>query len=322
MVYVPVIAQSPVTGFAQFSVERLLDNSMTDFDLFVQVGGHFILYSGNGYKWQRTELNNLLTGGYSHLWIHPSELTKADIYEKMSRLPSLSQVLRPSERIIEIEQIGATFTRFLHEGEITECCMQKGKEIASQLVDCIQEDPSCIKELSGLGEHDHYTYLHSIRVSAYATAIAAQMGLSSQEHLRLIALGGIFHDIGKSIVPLHIINKQGPLLESEWTTMRQHPTAGFERVKDTMLHHVSREIILHHHERLNGSGYPHGLDKSSILPEVQIATLADIYDALTSSRSYQNKRSRFEALDFIRHRLLRTEISVDAFKALIECLAS
>ena len=55
MVYVPVIAQSPVNGFAQFSVERLLDNSMTDFDLFVQVGSHFILYSGNGYKWQRTE---------------------------------------------------------------------------------------------------------------------------------------------------------------------------------------------------------------------------------------------------------------------------
>ncbi|MEI6399510.1 MAG: HD domain-containing phosphohydrolase, partial [Pseudomonadota bacterium] len=83
---------------------------------------------------------------------------------------------------------------------------------------------------------------------------------------------------------------------------------------------VCREIVVHHHERLNGSGYPHGLTKDSLLPEVQIATLADVFDALTSSRSYQNKRSRFEALDFIRHRLLRTDIAVDPFKALVECL--
>ena len=322
MVYVPVATREPANGFREFSIEKIIDNSMTDFDLFVQVGEHLILYSGNGYKWERSELNGLLTGGYNRFWMHQSATSKADVYEKMSQLPVLDESLRPSERIIRLEQIGAAFAKYLQEGEITASCMRKGEQIATQLVECIREDRSCIKELSGLASHDQYTYLHSIRVAAYATSIAVQMGSDNDDHLRQIALGGIFHDVGKSNVPIHIIKKNGPLLESEWASMRQHPVMGFERINETMLHHVSRDIVLHHHERLNGSGYPHVLDKSSILTEVQIAAVADIYDALTSSRSYQNKRSRFEALDFIRHKLLRTEVSVDAFKALVECLAS
>ena len=117
-------------------------------------------------------------------------------------------------------------------------------------------------------------------------------------------------------------SKTGALTEAEWNLMKSHPIAGFSKVSDTILSHVPREIILHHHEKLNGTGYPHGLDKGSLLPEVQIATLADIFDALTSSRSYQNKRTRYEALDFIKHRLVKEEVSGDAFKALVICLAS
>ncbi len=307
-------------NFFRFSVDRLIDNSITDFDMFVNVGPHVILYSGHGYKWARSELTGLINSGYEHFWIRPEDSSKAAIYEKMAKLPVVSREQRPEDRLQSIQDIGATFTRYLFEGELTESVMRKAQELASAVVDCVQEDPGCIKAISGLANHDAYTYLHSIRVSAYATAIAVQMGLTDAEALRTIALGGIFHDVGKSSVPLEIINKSGPLLESEWVLMRSHPTEGLKKIEDTCLHHVSREIVIHHHERLNGSGYPHGLTKDSLLSEVQIATLADVFDALTSSRSYQNKRNRFEALDFIKHRLLRTDISVDAFKALIECL--
>src|SRR5690606_10841148 len=96
--------------------------------------------------------------------------------------------------------------------------------------------------------------------------------------------------------------------------------SGFEAVADSILSHVPREIILHHHEKLDGSGYPDQLDARSLLPEVQIATLADVFDALTSSRCYQNKRTRYEGLDFIKHKMLGAKISKEAFKALVECL--
>lgn len=322
MGYVSLTSQEPTLGFAAFGVERLLDNSLTDFDLFVKVGAHFILYSGNGYKWERSELEGLLRNGYQSLWIHPSQSNKAVVYEKINSLPKLARDLAPQQRINSIQDIGAAFTKYLYEGELTEACIHKADGLANELVACVQEDPSCIREISGLADHDMYTFLHSIRVATYATAIAVKMGISDHAHLKLIAMGGIFHDIGKAAVPLTVINKQGPLLETEWAQMKSHPLLGFERVKDSLLNHVSREIIVHHHERLNGSGYPHGLDSTAILPEVQIATLADIFDALTSSRSYQNKRTRFEALDFIKNRLLKSDVSPEVFKGLIACLAA
>lgn len=322
MVYVPIMTPEPTHGFATFAVDGILDNSTTDFDLYVKVGSHFILYSGNGYKWERLELQGLLKSGYSHFWIHPSESNKVEIYHKLANLPQLSKDLAPHQRILAIQDIGAEFTKYLFEGDITPACIRRAEMLATQLVDCVKEDPSCVRAITGLANHDMYTFLHSIRVSAYATAIAIKTGIDNDHDLRNIAIGGIFHDIGKADVSMDIINKKGPLVDAEWKAMRSHPVLGFDKIKDSVLHHVTREIIIHHHERLNGSGYPHGLDQNSILPEVQIATVADIFDALTSSRSYQNKRTRFEALDFIKNGLLKTDISVDAFKGLVACLAT
>lgn len=306
--------------FLKFQVDHLIDNSVTDFDLFADVRSHLILYSGSGYKWMKSELEGLIKNGYMHFWIRSEDTNKAAVYQKMNQLPVISRTLSPEERLTKIQDIGATFTKYLFAGEITESAVRKGEELAGHIVECIQEDGGCIRAITGLANHDMYTYLHSIRVSAYATAIASQMGISNQTALKNIALGSIFHDVGKSVVPLTVINKSGPLLEPEWDLMRSHPIEGIKKINDTILHHVCREIVVHHHERLNGSGYPDGLTKDSLLTEVQIATLADIFDALTSSRSYQNKRTRFEALDFIKHRLLRTEVSAEAFKALVECL--
>lgn len=312
----------PSLGFSLFPVDRLVDNSVTDFDLFIALESHFILYSGNGYRWNRSELTELLQAGHERFFIRNDDLPKAKMYENLALLPGLEKSLAPPERIQQVEQIGAKFIKCLYEGELTPASVAKAETIASGMVECIAEDPSCIKFLSGLAEHDYYTYYHSVRVAAYACAIAIGMGLEDESQLRSIALGGIFHDIGKKDVPLSVLNKSGALTDAEWRLMRSHPTGGHRLVGETILHHIPREIIIHHHEKRNGAGYPHGLDRGSLLPEVQIATLADIFDALTSSRSYQTKRTRYEALDFIKHRLLKEEVCPDAFRALVVTLAS
>jgi putative nucleotidyltransferase with HDIG domain len=309
------------TDFTSFKVDTLVDNSITDFDLFIDLETHFILYSGNGYKWNRDELTQLLQFGHNDFFIRKSELSKAKMYESLIQLPIVDRLQAPTERIQTIEQVGAKFIQCLYEGELTEACVKKAETIADSLVQCVAEDKSCIKYLSGLADHDYYTYFHSVRVASYAVAIAVQMGLNDAELLKSIALGGIFHDIGKKDVPVSVLNKAGPLTDLEWRMMRSHPTQGFSSIQETILSHVPREIILHHHEKRNGTGYPHGLDSGSLIYEVQIATLADIFDALTSSRCYQNKRSRFEALDFIKNKLIRDEVCPESFKALIHCLA-
>ena len=315
------LAIDPSGQFEKFSVEKLIDNSTTDFDTFIQLKKHFILYSGNGYKWQREELTSLLSQGHGELYIRRQDQRKVKMYESVASLPKIEKEQAPKERINSIQQVAAKFTECLYEGEITESCVKKAEQISSEIVNCISEDSQCIKYLSGLADHDYYTYYHSVRVSTYAVAVALSMGLTDQASLRDLAIGGLFHDIGKKNIPLEVLNKSGALTENEWQLMRAHPTMGFEDMPTHLLSHVPREMILHHHEKRNGSGYPDGLNHRSLLYEVQIATLADIYDALTSSRSYQAKRTRYEALDFIKHKLLNEEVCPEAFKALIECLA-
>jgi HD-GYP domain-containing protein (c-di-GMP phosphodiesterase class II) len=317
---------SPITvpdgQFQAFSVEQITDNSVTDFDLFLQVADHVVLYGARGYKWYRRELTDLLKHGISRFYIRPEDTKRASMYQRLTLLPVINRTQAPRERIVSIEQIGAEFTKCLYSGEITESCVDKARTLSSSLIDCIVEDKACVQALSGLGDHDYYTFVHSMRVAAYTVSIAIEMGLTDHQRLEELALGGIFHDIGKKDIPIELINKTGALSDQEWSQVRSHPELGLSAIDESILSYVPREIILHHHEKLDGSGYPHGLDQSSMLTEVQIACLADIFDALTSTRSYQQKRSRYEALDFIRHNLLGTKLSKEPFQALISCLVA
>jgi HD-GYP domain-containing protein (c-di-GMP phosphodiesterase class II) len=308
------------TSFTDFSIDQLKDNSVTDFDLFLNVNDHVILYAGPGYKWVKAELESLLGLGHQNFLIRQDELRLAKMYQQLSQVAEIQHDQPPAQRIKSIEEVGCQFTKCLYEGEITPACVTKATEIASAIQHCVGEDRTCIKELTGLADHDYYTYYHSIRVATYAVAIAIEMGLSNEDSVNEVALGGIFHDVGKREVGLNIVNKTGALTESEWQVMREHPQYGFNNIHRSILSYVPREIILHHHEKLDGSGYPHGLDKNDLLAEVQITTVADIFDALTSTRSYQNKRSRYEALDFIKHHLVGSKLAADVYKALISCL--
>ena len=304
-----------------FAIDRILDNTTTDFDLFINVSEHMVLYGANGYYWGRDELEGLLRNGHTHLLVRREDQSKVKMYEAVSHLPIINRDLAPPDRIVRIEQVAALFVRCLHEGELTPSALEKAKSISDALVECIAEDRHCIRALSGLQDHDQYTYFHSVRVASYAVAIAMQMGLSDRDQVADIAVGGIFHDIGKKTVSTAILNKTGALTESEWRVMRYHPESGYLTLRSSILKHVPLEIILHHHEKLDGSGYPHNLDRNSIITEVQIAGLADVFDALTSSRAYQQKRSRYEALDLMKHRMLGPKLSVEVFQGLVACLA-
>jgi HD-GYP domain-containing protein (c-di-GMP phosphodiesterase class II) len=157
---------------------------------------------------------------------------------------------------------------------------------------------------------------HSARVASYALALAMEMGQTDKIQLQAMAAGCIFHDIGKSKIDLTILNKNGPLTNDEWTLIKKHPEFGEQLVHDGFLGVVPLEIILHHHERLDGGGYPHKLTAKDILMEVRIASFADTFDALTTNRTYQAGRSRYEALDLIRHRFLE-QLDKDCYKAMV-----
>ncbi len=308
------------SNFIEIAVDALFDNSVTDFDLYLNLGNEIILYSTDGYLWEKEELERLLSQGYLTLLTSPHNQEKVSMYLQFSRMPRILNELEPTQRIRGIEDIGTAFTKLLYDGEITDSCVKKAETIAVALTDCLLESKSCVNSLQSLLSKEEYVFHHSIRVATYATAIAIELGLQDREQLLNLAFGGIFHDIGKSQVPRTILNKQGVLTDTERKVMQEHPQLGYRAFETSPLAEVSREIIIHHHERLDGNGYPHGLNNNQILPEVQIAALADIFDALTSNRSYQVARTRFEALEFIKARMVGNHIAKEYFRALVHCL--
>jgi len=149
--------------------------------------------------------------------------------------------------------------------------------------------------ITALECRDHATLDHSVRVGAYAIAMAEQMGLARTEKEKL-ALAGFLHDIGKIGVPDRILLKPTKLLPEEWEEIKRHPKLGYEIIHQIDFLSNAAEIILLHHERYDGSGYPMGLKGEKIPLTARIFAVADALDAMTSDRPYRSARTMEEAV--------------------------
>jgi putative nucleotidyltransferase with HDIG domain len=133
---------------------------------------------------------------------------------------------------------------------------------------------------------DRYTQGHCVRVADVACALAARAGFDSKA-LFWFRIGALLHDVGKLIVPMEVLNKTGPLDEDEWRIMKRHPEAGVELLADIDFPWDIKAMVRNHHERWDGTGYPDRLSGESIPLSARILCIADVYDALTTSRAYR-----------------------------------
>jgi putative two-component system response regulator len=145
---------------------------------------------------------------------------------------------------------------------------------------------------------DHYTRGHSERVAKYALSIARCIGLS-EEMFTAIRYGSWLHDCGKIGVSENILNNEGPLDEADTHIIRNHPLWGADVARKAQLSQVIVNIILSHHERYDGKGYPSGLEDGEIPLEARIVSVADIYDALTTERPYRKAYTTDRALEML-----------------------
>ncbi len=151
-----------------------------------------------------------------------------------------------------------------------------------------------------LAEKDTYTERHTRRVALLAVQVGEELGLS-KSRLRTLAIGGLVHDIGKLSVPDAILRKPGPLDDEEYATIKQHPESGHRLLRELGgFSSGVRRLVLDHHERLDGKGYPRGLVEHEIDLDTRILTACDVYDALITKRVYRSAWSHHEAIDFLR----------------------
>lgn len=146
---------------------------------------------------------------------------------------------------------------------------------------------------------DHETEGHTQRVTELTRKVARELGFSEEELIN-IRRGALLHDMGKMAIPDEILQKPGPLNETEWKEMRRHPVYAYEMLSPIAYLHGALEIPFCHHERWNGSGYPRGLKDEDIPFAARLFAIIDVWDALCSDRPYRKKMARGEVIAYIR----------------------
>jgi putative nucleotidyltransferase with HDIG domain len=147
---------------------------------------------------------------------------------------------------------------------------------------------------------DLYTQGHCVRVADLSCALWARAGTGDDTSLFWFRIGALLHDVGKLMVPAEVLNKPGKLTDEEWALVQRHPSAGVELLADIEFPWDVRPIVESHHERWDGKGYPHGLAGEDIPLTARVLCIADVYDALTSERSYKKAFTHDEALEIMR----------------------
>lgn len=159
--------------------------------------------------------------------------------------------------------------------------------VVDEISAAIAVSPRTLLGVVQLKNKDEYTYLHSVAVCALMVCVARHMELDERE-VRELGLAGLLHDIGKMGIPEIILNKEGRLTEDEFELVRDHPEHGYKLlVQAEGVGEAALDVCRHHHEKMDGSGYPFGLPEESITLAARLGAVCDVYDAVTSTRAYK-----------------------------------
>lgn len=160
--------------------------------------------------------------------------------------------------------------------------------LVAELAESVFRNPGALVSLARLKTKDDYSYMHSVAVCALMISLSRELGLGMKA-CREAGLAGLLHDVGKALMPIDVLNKPGKLTEAEFTVMRSHPSRGHALlVEGGTAGADAMDVCLHHHERIDGTGYPHGLKGEQISRMARMGAICDVYDAISSTRSYKS----------------------------------
>ena len=161
------------------------------------------------------------------------------------------------------------------------------QKLVEEISDSVSRNPGALISLARLKTADDYTYMHSVAVCALMVALSKQLGLNEQQ-TRSAGIAGLLHDLGKALMPMDVLNKPGKLTDEEFAIIKKHPEEGHKLLlSSTGADEIALDVVLHHHEKTDGSGYPKGLKGAEISLFAKMGAVCDVYDAITSNRPYK-----------------------------------
>jgi putative nucleotidyltransferase with HDIG domain len=283
------------------------------FDVFIKITGEIILFKKAGDVVSQMRLDDLLKHSVKEIYIPKNQ---RDIY-----LKSLKDIVKDPDSSNEVKGRFIKETAFNHIEDLfnnkdVSVIAKESTGLVEDMVEFISTDLSAATSLMKLSSHDYYTYNHSVNVSVYSIAICKTVLGEDKNLLVTAGLGGLLHDLGKRKVDTKLINKPGKLDAEEWVEMKRHPGYGYELLQDVpSISDDIKRIVHEHHEHMDGTGYPQGLTDTQILKLSKIASVADVFDALTTKRSYKEACTAKEALEIMAN-MQEGKFDPDVFKNL------
>ena len=222
--------------------------------------------------------------------------------EDSAETATLREEIRRAAKICaEAKQAVISMFQEARMGRAIEC--NNARKVVSDISTSIMRNPRALISIARLKQADDYTYMHSVAVSGLMISLARQLNLS-ETLTEEAGIAGLAHDIGKSMIPLSILNKPGKLTDTEFALMKTHSDKGFQilseaqSVPDSVL-----DVCLHHHEKADASGYPHRIGSDKLSLQAKMGAVCDVYDAITSDRAYKKGWPPAESL----HRMAEWE---------------
>ena len=161
------------------------------------------------------------------------------------------------------------------------------KKLVEEISDSVSRNPGALISLARLKTADDYTYMHSVAVCALMIALSKQLNLDETQ-TRSAGIAGLLHDLGKALMPMDVLNKPGKLTDEEFAIIKTHPEEGHKLLLgSTGADAIALDVVLHHHEKTDGSGYPKHMKDKEISLFAKMGAVCDVYDAITSNRPYK-----------------------------------
>ena len=307
-------------GYRPFDIEMIRLDATLDFTLYIDNAGQLAKYVQNGKTLQAATKQRLLDNNVRYFYVSDTETSRFDDY-----LDSHLGALLDAPGMDKARKSRILYSACVHvmeelfESGISGTRIAAAKELMAETVNRIFNSEITAVSMLQLSSHDYRTYSHSVNVALYAVGIAHEYGLDS-ETVYEIASGAMLHDVGKCHVALCILNKPGSLSLEEFEQIREHPQMGYEVLLENGESNPRiLDIVLNHHEKIDGSGYGRGLRAEAISFATQVVTIADIFDALTSNRPYKRACNFYGALEKMK-REMRPQLDMRIVDSLIRMM--